>query len=159
MSSRKSSRHVNILTNCLVYTYDLLSNNVRKYVGKNDVKKTKPEYSCKIVINDKLIQNYSCQTKYHNNIRYIYFNMEDIFKNNMYNNDKVLIRILRLYPEEKELDRFIFNYDVNLVRDVYINNEKMHEITVSSENNTSKIIFRYSMLDCKKNNLIYNYIT
>ena len=85
--------------------------------------------------------------------------MEDIFKNNMYNNDKVLIRILRLYPEEKELDRFIFNYDVNLVRDVYINNEKMHEITVSSENNTSKIIFRYSMLDCKKNNLIYNYIT
>lgn len=132
-------------------------NNLYNYIVTNARKVTNPEYSCIIILMDnRIIQTYCYETKYHNRSRYVYFNINKLLKQDILKGEQILVRIIK---SNREVSRFYCDFSKNFSKEVRIKNEhKAEHIFNSVNNNNNKILFRYSIVGNTETNIIYEYL-
>ena len=96
----------------------------------------KPLYSCIIITTNKLYQCYNYQLTYHNNMRYVYFDVDDILKDCWYNKYNMKVEIRKLYPTELQIAYFDIDFSNSICEETIIDNKKIHEIYINNNENS-----------------------
>lgn len=87
-----------------------------------------PKFSCIAIATNSLSQCYSHDIRYHNRIRYAYFNADARVRNSVVGGKEITFRILTNdKTATEEVDRFVIDFSQVSMTDTIVNNEQVEE--------------------------------
>ena len=107
-----------------------INENIKKKVN-NKKNTTTPLFSCIAIRTNQIVQCYNNELRYHNHIRYVYFDLDSLLRMAWHRKDTLLIRIIN--NRGKEIVRFNIDLERVNAKDTIINGIITNEILVKGE--------------------------